>query len=164
MVLTTTRNPTDRGINMRRLVINSFFMVFTAFLLNYTECVAEDVSVSPHSESGDCSICHVAPVDRLRSWFAFGSTKREMKYDLNQMCKKCHTIEPLPEDSLGVGIGHATGKKPAVNKQNFPLATDGTITCATTCHNMHITSDDRHQQSMHLRRPANSLCLSCHNV
>jgi len=149
---------------MRIKVFYAVFMVLSTGLLNYADCSAADLKVSPHSDAGDCSLCHVATAEKLRSWFAFGSTKREMKYDLNQMCKKCHTIEPLPEGSLGVGIGHATGKKLTVNKQNLPLAPDGTITCATTCHNMHTTSDDRHQQSKHLRMSVNALCVSCHNV
>lgn len=127
-------------------------------------CASEGVKTSPHSETGDCAICHVAPVNKLRGWFVFGSTKREMKEDLNQLCLKCHAIEPLPEGSLGVGTGHAAGKKPAVNHQNLPLASDGTITCATTCHNMHITSDERQLQLKHLRLPVNSMCNSCHDT
>lgn len=125
---------------------------------------AGDARVNPHSDTGDCAICHVASAEKLRGWFVFGSTKREMKTDLNQLCLRCHTIEPVAADSLGVGIGHATGKKPAVNQQNLPLAGDGTITCATTCHNMHVTSDDRQLNLKHLRSPANLLCISCHNM
>lgn len=149
---------------MRKLLLNSAFMVLTALMFNDMECAAEDVKVNPHSDSGDCSLCHVASPGKLRSWFAFASTKREMKDDPDRICLQCHTIAPTPEGSLGVGIGHATGKKPAVNKRNFPLSSAGTITCATTCHNMHVTSDNGHQQSKHLRSPVNDLCVSCHNV
>lgn len=135
-------------------------------LLSFSAAVsaAEGVKANPHSADGDCAVCHVAPPDKLRGWFVFGSTKREMKADLNRLCLQCHTIEPLPEDSVAVGIGHATGKKPAVNRANLPLASDGTITCATTCHNMHVTPDERQLQLKHLRLPAGSLCLSCHDV
>lgn len=149
---------------MRIIAFDTVSTTLVALLLSAAVCSAEDVKGNPHSDAGDCAQCHVAPAEKLRGWFVFGSTKREMKGDLNQVCKKCHTTEP-PQDaySLGVGIGHATGKKPVVNHQNLPLATDGTITCATTCHNMHITSDDRHQQLKHLRLPANSLCISCHD-
>lgn len=126
-------------------------------------CRAEEVKKNPHSDSGDCGICHVASADKLRSWFAFGSTKRELKDDLNRTCQKCHTVQiDTPAGELGVGVGHATGKKPSVNHQNFPLAPDGTITCATTCHDMHVQSKDGHQQRKHLRVPANSLCIACH--
>lgn len=126
-------------------------------------CAAEGVNISPHSDAGDCAICHVAPEGKLRGWFVFGSTKREMKADLNQLCLRCHTVEPTHAGGFfGVGIGHATGKKPAVNHENLPLASDGTITCAITCHNVHVTSDDR--QLKRLRLPVNSLCMSCHNI
>ncbi len=125
---------------------------------------AENVTVSPHSDEGDCGICHVAPAAKLRSWFTFGSTKRELKYDLNQVCLTCHTVEPTHAGGFfGVGIGHGTGKKPAVNRQELPLAGDGTITCATTCHNIHVASDDRQLQRKRLRAPVNTLCLSCHD-
>jgi hypothetical protein len=40
---------------------------------------------------------------------------------------------------------------------------EGKITCAITCHDMHIKSDDRTQSRYHLRYEKNRLCLSCHN-
>ena len=49
---------------------------------------------SPHYDTSDCTICHVAPEEKLRGWFVFDSTKREMKSDLNLVCKKCHTLQP----------------------------------------------------------------------
>lgn len=149
---------------MRILLPGALCVALSALVFNYSESFAEDSRGNPHSDSGDCSVCHVASADKLRSWFAFASTKREMKDGSDQMCLQCHTIKPVPEDSLWVGIGHATGKKPAVNKSNLPLSAAGTITCATTCHNMHGVSDDRQQQIKHLRLPVNSLCKSCHNV
>ncbi len=149
---------------MQLIALDTFFLTLVVLCLSGTVCAAEGVRVSPHSDTGDCAICHVASADKLRSWFAFGSTKRELKDDLNHLCQKCHTIEPVDADgSLGVGIGHATGKKTTVNQHNLPLASDGTITCATTCHNMHVTSDDDRQQQKHLRLPINSLCVSCHD-
>ena len=153
---------------MRTNVLKVVPIILAALLLSVTVCTAEDVkaNANPHSETGDCSICHVAPADKLRGWFTFGSTKRELKYDLNQICLNCHTIEPAHAGGgvLGVGKGHATGSKPAINRQNLPLASDGTVTCAITCHNMHVTSDDRQMQLKHLRVTANSMCLSCHNM
>lgn len=125
---------------------------------------AEETGGSPHTDSSDCGICHVASADKLRSWFAFGSTKRELKYDLNQVCFKCHTVGSTHAGGFfGVGIGHGVGKKPAINRSELPLAGDGTITCATTCHNMHVMSEDRLQHRKRLRLPVNSLCLSCHD-
>lgn len=148
---------------MRIIALDAVVMTLAVLLLSTAECPAEDIKVNPHSEGGDCAVCHVAPPDKLRGWFVFGSTKREMKADLNQLCLQCHTVKPEPEGSLGVGIGHATGKKPAANRGDLPLASDGTITCATTCHNMHVISDNRQLQQKHLRLPANSLCISCHD-
>lgn len=150
---------------MRKLIVTSYAAVFLMFLMTPAFANAADVKNSPHSDSGDCGICHVASAEKLRSWFAFASTKREMKDDLNHLCQKCHTVQiSTPEGALGIGVGHATGKKPSVNHQNFPLGPDGTITCATTCHDMHVQSKDMHQQRKHLRVPAKSLCISCHDV
>lgn len=139
-------------------VLTLMVLVVTTSLTGATEG-----NISPHSDSGDCSICHVASVDTLRGWFVFGSTKRELNDDLNHICQKCHSVQINSPGGLAIGIGHATGKKPSVNHQNLPLAPDGTITCATTCHDMHVKSDDKHQQSKHLRVPAKSLCISCHD-
>ena len=144
-----------------------FDKVLTAsmvMLLNYSVCTAQDVKAGIHSDTGDCSICHVAPADKLRSWFTFGSTKKELKSDLNQICLGCHTVKPTHAGGfIGTGLGHATGKKPEINHENLPLASDGTITCATTCHDIHTTSDDRRLQRKRLRLPVNSMCISCHD-
>lgn len=138
-------------------------VIFTLFSF-WLAGSAEAVVPNPHTESGDCGICHVASVEKLRSWFTFGSTKRKMKVDLNQMCQQCHTIEPTHAGGFfGTGVGHATGKPTKLNRVGLPLAEDGTITCATTCHNMHVKSDDIHLQTNLLRINVNSLCLSCHN-
>lgn len=149
---------------MRKISFDNFAITLLMLFMTTSFAGAKDVKNSPHSDSGDCSICHVAPADKLRGWFVFGSTKRELKENLNQICQQCHTVQiETSEGGLGVGVGHATGKRPSVNHQNLPLAPDGTITCATTCHNMHVISDDKHQQLKHLRIPANSLCISCHD-
>lgn len=109
---------------------------------------------SPHNENGTCSICHVAPADTLRSWFAFGSTKRALVADPTTLCRTCH----------GVSFGHGIGKRPALNRDSLPLNNDGTINCALTCHDMHISgTDDPLQQRNHLRLQQDRLCFSCHN-
>lgn len=143
---------------------NAVSMAMVVMLLSGAASSAEEVKVGIHSDTGDCSVCHVAPEARLRGWFVFGSTKREMKDDLNTLCLKCHKVEPVPDGSLGIGIGHATGKKTAINHNKLPLSSDGTINCATTCHNMHVTSDNLFQQRRHLRLPDNSLCAACHDT
>lgn len=148
---------------MRVIELNLVMMTLVLFFSCTNLYAAENSKISPHGENGDCAICHVAPVSKLRGWFVFDSTKREMKADLDQVCLKCHTIEPESEDSAGIGIGHATGKKLKINRQNLPLASDGTITCATTCHNMHPGSDNPNLQRKRLRLSVNELCMSCHN-
>lgn len=148
---------------MQKYLFDAVVTVFAVLTFTVSVCATEDVKVNPHSDVTGCSVCHVASPEKLRGWFVFGSTKRAMKTDMNQLCLQCHTIVPEPEGSLGVGIGHAAGKKTAINHRNLPLASDGTITCATTCHNMHVTSDDRLQQLKHLRVPVNVLCVSCHD-
>lgn len=125
----------------------------------------EKSPVNPHTEAGDCAICHVAPAEKLRSWFSLGTTKREMKADLNQICLNCHTVEPTHAGGfLGVGVGHAVGKKTALNKRKLPLAANGTITCAITCHNVHVMSDEKQARQKFLRLLSNELCVSCHNM
>lgn len=109
---------------------------------------------SPHKADGDCSVCHVAPKEELNSWFTFGSTKRKMVADPVQLCVRCH----------GTGFGHGTGKKPDINTTNLPLNSDGTITCAVTCHDMHISEfKDKAQEQFYLRYDNVKLCTSCHN-
>lgn len=56
---------------------------------------------SPHGDSGDCSLCHVAPVEKLQGWFVFPATKRQLVTDPTTVCQKCH----------GVSFGHGVGKK-----------------------------------------------------
>lgn len=150
---------------MWRISLGRVLMVVGILFLKYTECTAEEAKVSPHSDKGDCRICHVAPAEKLRGWFVPGSTKRELNDDLNRICKKCHTVAPAHAGGfLADGNGHATGKKPTYNTYNLPLAADGTITCAITCHNIHVSQDERQLHKKHLRLPVNDLCMSCHNV
>lgn len=108
---------------------------------------------SPHTDSGDCTICHVYPAETLRGWFVLGSTKRLLKDDLVEVCSKCH----------GSGFGHAIGKKTTINHSGLPLNGKSEITCATTCHNMHVKSEDQKQTFYHLRLPFDALCVSCHD-
>lgn len=111
-------------------------------------------SKSPHKDDIDCKICHIASKDDLKSWFTFSSTKRKMIADPVVLCVKCH----------GTGFGHGTGKKPDINVTDLPLNTDGTITCAITCHNMHISEfKDKAQERFYLRYDNVKLCKSCHN-
>ena len=109
---------------------------------------------NPHSDKGDCATCHVAPAEKLRSWFTLSSTKRQLVADPTTLCQKCH----------GVSFGHGVGKKPDMNRADLPLDDQGNITCALTCHNMHISGvSDQKQLHYHLRLPNDDLCNSCHN-
>lgn len=150
---------------MLTLTLGRTLLLLATLLLMNSPCVAEEIKANPHSDKGDCTICHVASAETLRGWFVLGSTKRALKDDLNVLCQKCHTVEPTHAGGfLGVGKGHATGKKLTYNKHNLPLASDGTITCATTCHNVHVSQDERNLQNKLLRMPVNDLCMSCHNL
>lgn len=150
---------------MRMIPCNGILLMATILLLQSSLCAAEGVKANPHSDKGDCSLCHVASADKLRGWFVLGSTKRELNDDLNKVCQKCHTVEPSHGGGfMGVDKGHAIGKRLTYNKGNLPLAGDGTITCATTCHNMHVSQDERQLHIKHLRLPVNDLCMSCHNL
>jgi predicted CXXCH cytochrome family protein len=150
---------------MRILSLDAAVMTVVVLFLTASISSADEVKVNPHSDSGDCTICHVASKDTLRGWFVFGSTKRELKDNPNQVCLKCHTVDPEHAGgSLGVGKGHATGKKPVINRKSLPLAGDGTVSCAITCHNMHVSSGDSSLQRKFLRMPVNDLCYSCHNM
>jgi hypothetical protein len=136
------------------IIILSFLLTDTAFAGD-TKARAK-FGPTPHSETGKCSVCHVLSAESLRSPLVMGSassSKRQLKYNLNEVCRRCH----------GSNFGHATGKKTEQNTANLPLGADDTITCATTCHNMHVRSDDFKQQSYHLRLPFDSLCVSCHD-
>lgn len=108
---------------------------------------------SPHSNHGDCNLCHLVTAEKLRSWFVFGSTKRRLREGPVEVCRKCHGSE----------FGHATGRRTAVNTAKLPLAVDDTVTCAMTCHDMHINTEDSKQTFYHLRLPVDSLCTSCHD-
>lgn len=147
-----------------RIITLKVVLAMSLVLPSFSVYAAEDVKVNPHSDTGDCTICHVASAEKLRGWFTFSSTKKELKHDLNQICLNCHTTEPTHAGGfLGVGKGHATGKKTALNRQDLPLANDGTITCATTCHNIHAVADNGQPQPKLLRLPVNSMCMSCHD-
>lgn len=145
--------------------VNVVAYILVVFACSTVAGATDGGMVNPHSETGDCAICHVASADKLRSWFTFGSTKKELKDDLNTICRKCHAVDDTHETGmLAAGKGHATGKKPAINLQKLPLASDGTVTCAITCHNIHVAADERQLQKSHLRLPVNSLCMSCHKM
>lgn len=120
-----------------------------------TESAAQNLhGKNPHTDNGDCSLCHVAPEDKLRGWFVFPATKQQLVTDPNTVCRKCH----------GVSFGHGIGKKPLMNRYGLPLDAAGTINCALTCHEMHVKgTEDINQQRYHLRLPHSKLCVSCHD-
>ncbi len=118
------------------------------------EITSSAKSVNPHTESANCEVCHMVPEAELKSLSVPGSKMRSLRADLVTVCRQCH----------GVGFGHGVGKKPEMNRESLPLDTDGTITCAITCHSMHLKdATDWHQKRYHLRLPIEKLCISCHN-
>jgi hypothetical protein len=154
-----------KGAIMGTIRRNVVIVAAALHLLGSAIQAAQEAPAGTHSDNGDCSVCHVAPESKLRGWFVSASTKKEMKDDLNTTCRKCHPIKPTHAgDFFATGAGHATGKTTSFNRDKLPMAPDGTIACAITCHNMHVTSDDPVQQSKHLRLSPNVLCRSCHNI
>ena len=57
---------------------------------------------NPHREAADCSVCHVAPEDKLKSWYTLPSTKRKLVSGANEVCLKCHTpgMDPMQQEML----------------------------------------------------------------
>ncbi|MSN26265.1 MAG: cytochrome C [Geobacter sp.] len=143
---------------MRYLILStallSSLLVSVGYCSAGDKTASEKFGASPHTETGDCTICHLYSAETLRSWFVFGSTKKLLNGNLNEVCRNCH----------GSGFGHGVGKKTKVNHANLPLNHDGEITCATTCHDMHVRTEDQKQKYFHLRRPFDSLCISCHDT
>jgi len=140
---------------MRNIV--SIIILLTVF--SSSLCAAEGTQsdsgtlINPHTEIGNCQVCHVASEEDLKSWFTFTSTKKTMKGDLNSICQQCH----------GVEFGHGIGKWTKHNKDGLPMDDRGYIACAITCHDMHGKSSDYQQNKFHLRAPSMKLCLSCHD-
>lgn len=143
-----------KSVNILKFIVVLCILVSGRYSAGADVKARQKYGASPHSDSGECSLCHVASKEKLQSWFVFGSTKRQLKDDPNSLCQKCH----------GSNFGHATGLKTPINHNNFPLAEDGTITCATTCHDMHVRSDNHKQQFHHLRLPIITLCITCHDM
>ena len=114
---------------------------------------AINTTINPHADAESCGVCHVLPKEKLGSFFASSASKRELRSDHVALCKQCH----------GMGFGHGVGMKPEMNRDGLPLAGDGTITCATTCHAMHVKNAvDQEQEHYHLRIPLSKICFSCH--
>ena len=130
----------------------SFLLVSSLASAADSRASSTDKRPSPHGVAGQCQICHVEPEDVLSGWFTSGVRKRALVVDHNTLCRQCH----------GVAFGHGVEKEPETNDEGFPLAPDGTIACAITCHNMHIKAEDPVQNRYHLRAKQPTLCLSCH--
>lgn len=119
----------------------------------HTPVGAEDTASNPHGDPQGCTVCHVLSREKLERFFTPDAQKRHLRTDPVTLCRQCH----------GVGFGHGVGKRPEMNRDGLPLAGDGTITCATTCHSMHVKSPaDQEQEHYHLRLPLSKICFSCH--
>lgn len=116
---------------------------------------------SPHLKV-ECKACHKAP-DELLVKVEKGegdatdlNEAKALKSDLNGICTGCH--EPGKGD-------HAIGEVPKINKRHLPLDSDGRITCAVTCHNVHIKNiNNPLVKKRLLRLPQKDLCFSCHDL
>ena len=116
---------------------------------------------NPHLKR-ECNVCHKAP-DELLIRVEKGEgdegdleEAKALKSDLNGICTGCH--EPGKGD-------HAIGEVPRINKRHLPLDSDGRITCALTCHNVHTKNiDDPRVKKRLLRLPQTDLCFSCHDT
>jgi len=114
---------------------------------------AFNTDYNPHISPESCEVCHLLPKEKLGGFFTSKALKRQFRTDLVNLCRQCH----------GMGFGHGVGMKPDMNREGLPLADNGTITCATTCHAMHIKNPaDHEQEHYHLRLPMAKLCFSCH--
>lgn len=131
-------------------------LIAMLFFSGAGSAIAEGVNtaVNPHLAPESCGVCHVQPKEKLESFFTSSVSKRQLRSDHVALCKQCH----------GMGFGHGVGMKPVMNREGFPLAADGTITCATTCHAMHVKNPaDQEQEHYHLRLPLAKICFSCHD-
>lgn len=130
--------------------------VVAIFLFSYAGWASsegEDGSANPHSGQMHCEVCHLLPKEKLESFFTTGVMKRQLRADPVAICRACHNIR----------LEHGVGKVPEMNRDGLPLAKDGTITCATTCHSMHVKNPaDEQQEHYHLRLPIAKICFSCH--
>lgn len=108
--------------------------------------------LNPHAGKGNCQLCHVETEEALNAWSFFGTAKRKMKMDHNEICRQCHGLE----------FGHGVGMVPMSNTEGLPLDKDGKITCSLTCHDVHQKEGDPKQLHYHLRLPISKLCESCH--
>lgn len=112
-----------------------------------------DSKGNPHTSRDNCGVCHLLPKNKLESFFTSSAMKRQLRADHVTLCRGCHDVR----------IDHGVGKAPEMNREGLPVAEDGTITCATTCHSMHVKNPaDEKQEYYHLRLPIAKICFSCH--
>jgi len=117
---------------------------------------------NPHLDRS-CNACHIADISfldevaggRAKGKRAVGKAK-EMKGDLNMVCTACHAADDGD---------HAIGIVPKTNKHDLPLDSKGEMTCATTCHNVHLQPDaDEEMKKGLLRMAPEKICFSCHDI
>ncbi|MDT8318795.1 MAG: hypothetical protein RQ824_12535 [bacterium] len=109
-----------------------------------------------------CNACHKAPDElllRVKKGAGKGGDQgeaRAMKSDLNGLCLDCHRAG---------NNDHSIAKVPKINNSNLPLDSDGRITCATTCHDVHTKNSVNTAVIKGLLRiPPEDLCFSCHDI
>lgn len=125
---------------------------------NFLKEAGVDESTDPHREK-KCQVCHIASNEVLAKENALESEiirRKQMRTDLIDLCVQCH------RDRSSEGAEHVVGVRTKLNRENLPLDHEGKISCATTCHDMHIK--DPGLMGSLMRHPVNTLCLSCHDV
>jgi len=118
---------------------------------------SDRLAAKPHGENvhrpdGDCRACHTLDPSALKADPA--AAKAAVVPDLEAACNRCHGDE---------GPSHKTGMPPKKPEPPaLPLASDGTIGCAT-CHFMHGESNIG-GAFLRLDNRRGGLCLSCHEL
>jgi predicted CXXCH cytochrome family protein len=116
-----------------------------------------DEKTNPHRDE-KCFVCHRASKEILTKGNPTEGEviqRKMMRTDLIDLCSRCHKA------AIEAGE-HSVGISTKLNRENLPLDHQGNITCATTCHDVH-TKDPGLAGRM-LRKPFDTLCLSCHDV
>ncbi len=125
---------------------------------NFLKEAGVDEKTNPHKDE-NCVVCHIASKELLTKVVPAESEavqRRFMRTDLIDLCSSCH------RDRVSTESEHSVGVPTKLNRENLPLDPQGSITCATTCHDIH-TKNPGLKKGL-LRHPYDTLCLSCHDV
>lgn len=135
-------------------MVKPYLFILSLAVVSYAHAGdTEATSNNPHKSTAMCQSCHVISAHDLASADVAALKKRELRGGINEVCTQCHKVS----------LGHGVGKKPEMNTQQLPIGPDGAITCAITCHDMHLVKPETAvQRRYYLRVPHKKLCSSCH--